>query len=242
MKLIIVRRGRKNSLTLDSAHWRDRGALFLVIMLPLLLGVVLHAWYLSNHSRGSESSLLSQWREAMGYQVASAEAVRTQATHELDALQVKMAELQARIMRLDALGEQLVEVSALDGGEFDFSRRPAIGGPRQPAAPQHLDAVVDAPLQTDAGHIIAPLSVSFSSLEQRLADLTFHVDSQEQQLAVLDRELAMRESRIETFVAGRPVKKGWMSSAFGERTDPFTGKLAWHEGVDSRFAHGQLPI
>ena len=31
---------------------------------------------------------------------------------------------------------------------------------------------------------------------------------------------------------GRPVQSGWMSSAFGYRTDPLSGKRAFHAGVD----------
>ena len=31
---------------------------------------------------------------------------------------------------------------------------------------------------------------------------------------------------------GRPVKSGWLSSYFGKRTDPFTGKPANHTGID----------
>ena len=33
-------------------------------------------------------------------------------------------------------------------------------------------------------------------------------------------------------LSGRPISKGWMSSAFGRRTDPFSGRAAWHEGID----------
>jgi len=31
---------------------------------------------------------------------------------------------------------------------------------------------------------------------------------------------------------GRPVSSGWISSYFGKRTDPFTGKSANHTGID----------
>jgi len=30
----------------------------------------------------------------------------------------------------------------------------------------------------------------------------------------------------------RPISWGWMSSAYGERTDPFSGKRAWHDEID----------
>lgn len=44
--------------------------------------------------------------------------------------------------------------------------------------------------------------------------------------------LAQRKIQRDVFIAGRPVKKGWMSSRFGRRTDPFNGQVAWHNGVD----------
>ena len=33
-------------------------------------------------------------------------------------------------------------------------------------------------------------------------------------------------------MAGRPVARGWVSSSFGNRVDPFTGGRAWHAGID----------
>jgi murein DD-endopeptidase MepM/ murein hydrolase activator NlpD len=32
--------------------------------------------------------------------------------------------------------------------------------------------------------------------------------------------------------SGSPVKNGWVSSGYGKRTDPFTGKKEFHKGVD----------
>ena len=31
---------------------------------------------------------------------------------------------------------------------------------------------------------------------------------------------------------GRPILSGWLSSRYGSRIDPFSGKKAWHEGID----------
>jgi len=33
-------------------------------------------------------------------------------------------------------------------------------------------------------------------------------------------------------ISGRPIKKGWVSSRYGYRKDPFTGKKTFHRGVD----------
>ena len=46
------------------------------------------------------------------------------------------------------------------------------------------------------------------------------------------RAVANRELLAEVTPSGRPVKKGWRSSGFGKRTDPFNGKKSYHRGVD----------
>ena len=50
--------------------------------------------------------------------------------------------------------------------------------------------------------------------------------------AILAGLLANRQIRDEEFVAGRPIKLGWVSSNYGSRTDPFHGSMAWHSGID----------
>lgn len=138
------------------------------------------------------------------------EQARKQAEDQLVAMTVRMAELQARLMRLDALGERLVEVAKLNGGEFEFSRVPAVGGPEE--AEQ---------LELDRPTFLA-------DLDQLAAD----IEAREQQLEVLESLLENRKLRQEVSIAGRPVTWGWLSSRFGRRTDPFSGRPAWHAGVD----------
>ncbi|HAB06096.1 MAG TPA: hypothetical protein DCE35_12180, partial [Alcanivorax sp.] len=58
------------------------------------------------------------------------------------------------------------------------------------------------------------------------------LERREQQLNILENLLANRNLENQTFLSGRPITQGWMSSRFGRRTDPFSGKVAWHEGVD----------
>ena len=99
----------------------------------------------------------------------------------------------------------------IDQGEFDFSRAPALGGPEGNVlgdsyrAPDFLDAI---------------------------DQLSAQIEDREQQLELLDTLLANRILQREVFIAGRPIVKGWMSSRFGRRSDPFTGRITWHNGVD----------
>lgn len=133
------------------------------------------------------------------------------ADQKMTALTVRMAELQARLTRIDALGERLVDVAKLRNGEFDFSAAPAVGGPQELSSD-------DAFAKPDF----------IATLDQLAND----IDQREHQLEILESLLANRKIQKEVYLAGRPVKWGWMSSRYGRRTDPFSGKLAWHQGVD----------
>ena len=124
---------------------------------------------------------------------------------------LRIAQLQARIVRLDALGERLTKVGRLDEGEFDFSQAPAMGGPESP---------------------VGQRGYQIPAYIELLDQLAHDIEDREQQLGVLETLLAKRKMDRDVFIAGRPVKKGWMSSSFGKRTDPITGNRAWHDGVD----------
>ncbi len=132
---------------------------------------------------------------------------------QVEALTQKLAEMQARLVRLDALGERLTEMAGLDDGEFDFSSTPALGGPEEPAVP------VEATPESSA---LGPL---FSSLDAQL-------NNREQQLTLLGDMIKDRELKRDLTVAGWPVLRGSISSLFGVRRDPFNGRSAMHSGMD----------
>jgi murein DD-endopeptidase MepM/ murein hydrolase activator NlpD len=129
----------------------------------------------------------------------------------INALAARLAELQAASTRLDALGERLVQLGQLDPEEFNFSHPPPVGGPELAIRGGHSSAL--------------ELNDSISRLSQALSSQYGRPDAL--QLLLLDRNLDQERTP-----AGWPVSSGWISSGFGERTDPFTGKKAKHEGLD----------
>ena len=155
--------------------------------------------------------MVAKWREVLEQQREEIDQVRWEAEHNLEASALRIAQLQARIVRLDALGERLTKVGRLDEGEFDFSQAPAMGGPEN---------------QVDVAGYQPP---DYMDLLNQLAT---DIENREQQLGVLETLLANRKMQRDVFLAGRPVRKGWMSSRFGHRVDPINGKRAWHNGVD----------
>src|SRR5690554_4049261 len=118
--------------------------------------------------------------------------------------------LQARIARLESLGSRLAERASFDD-EFDFYSVPAIGGPYETSATEVLG-------QAD--------------IQQTLSDLNIYLDRREQELKAIDGLLNNRRLQEESYLAGRPAASGWVSSHFGKRIDPFTGRVAWHKGID----------
>jgi len=147
--------------------------------------------------------LLAERRE-----IANAKA--EQRAH-MDALALRIAELQARLMRLDALGDRLVDIGKLDRDEFDFAASPPRGG---------VDDLVPGEIQT-----ASELNADMQRIDGLLAD-------REDKLFVLEQMMMNQGVIAEVTLSGRPVKKGYLSSGFGKRTDPFKGKKSYHRGVD----------
>ena len=136
---------------------------------------------------------------------------RHSASENLDALALRLGELQARVLRLDALGHRLVGMAELDPGEFDFSARPALGGLR-PAGGGESRSVSD---------FLDELDVFARQLEDRAPKLD-----------AIESTLMSARLRAEVSPSGWPIRQGWLSSAFGWRNDPISGKRAFHGGVD----------
>lgn len=151
------------------------------------------------------------FRKEMAEQRASVKALRDEARENLNALSVRLGQLNAHIIRLDALGERLTRMAGLEQGEFNFESTPAQGGPE---VPSDVETEVLPDLLTSLDYLSA------------------QIDSREQQLRVLENLMMNRNLQDQVMPAGRPISKGWLSSYFGVRADPFTGKRARHYGLD----------
>lgn len=225
MKIILLSSSRRKSLSLELGQWAKSLVLALVLVLPATLGLALGLSLngeqsFAYNSQGDISLIntsenaslvsdeqldmadISNYRE----QLIRAE---TRAQQKVQSLTLKLAQLQARMLRLDAVGERVTGLVGLDKGEFNFSEIPAIGGPEQPGQ------VVEQ----------AEISAMFRELENQL-------DNREQQLNMLKNMIGDRNVKRESTVAGLPVAKGWLSSGYGMRTDPFNGRKTRHKGVD----------
>lgn len=158
---------------------------------------------------------IGEMQHQLVIQQEEVDAGRDQVASSLSAMTVKLAQMRSRLVRLDALGEQLTQIASLEDGEFDFSVAPGLGGPDTQLVKETASAI----------DIQEELATLFARLDSNL-------DSRESQLQVLQSMLADNRIKSERMVAGRPIVKGWMSSEYGMRTDPFHGEKRWHAGVD----------
>lgn len=214
MKIILVdeSHGRTRSFVLKG--WMRVALSVCLLGLPVVLGYA--GYQLSARNVEIYSGKTAQaWIDKLDEQEIVVQAARNEAAAQLKALTLRIATLQAHLLRLNALGERLTQVADLDNGEFNFSQEPAVGGPEMPA--EDNDNSLNIIRELDA--------------------LALQIEDRQQQLEILDGLLFERHAQSEAFLAGRPITSGWMSSPYGTRIDPFTGNRAWHQGID--FATGE---
>jgi murein DD-endopeptidase MepM/ murein hydrolase activator NlpD len=183
-------------------------ALTVVFGLIVLLAA---AVYTGIRLGSDELKYVSEWQDVVSEQQAEIAAARQNAQADIDALTLRIGQMQAQMLRLNALGGRLVSQSDLDKGEFDFDAVPALGGPEDFA---HRESV--------------PLADFLSMLDQ----LETEMEDRDQKLSVLESLLLSRSLSERVMPSGRPVEDGWLSSRYGKRNDPFTGKQDFHNGLD----------
>jgi len=165
----------------------------------------------ARHGRSSSIDQLGTWSADLLRQEAQIEDVKRVLQEKVNALAMRVGQMNANVIRVNALGKRLTRMANLNDGEFDFGNPPALGGSEagadgQPAQIPNLTAMVD--------------------------DLQTQLSSREQQLGVLENLILTRELNKQVYPEGRPVQDGWISSYFGRRADPFTGYSAVHKGLD----------
>ncbi len=204
------KKGCSGLLTLNR-RWITIITLSVFIALPASFVFLGYQMGVSHMKANPDDLSLAMQAEMDAQRLTLSEATRT-AKDNMDALALRLGKLQAHVIRLDALGQRLTTMAKLDKGEFDFVHPPAQGGPL--ADPE------------------AAKSIDVPDFMKSLEDLSAQLDDRSQQLEVLEDMLMTRNLQSEVIPAGRPITKGWLSSYFGMRTDPFNGRRVHHSGVD----------
>ncbi|HEU0224540.1 MAG TPA: M23 family metallopeptidase [Steroidobacteraceae bacterium] len=163
----------------------------------------------------SEHTLV-RWQEDLSAQQAELAKIQQSVNDQVATLATRVGQMQAQLLRLDALGKHLTDVAKLNRGEFDFDQPPALGGPETGAG---------------EGPVVPALNAMIDSLDAQ-------IDDRRRQLTALQNLILTRELARQIVPGGRPVEAGYISSLYGQRTDPFDGHQASHQGIDFAGAPG----
>lgn len=211
MNVIFIHRQNGRARQLNLAHPAALAGVSVVLL--ALMSVAFFAGRALGISAGEErpTAQMAQWGEKLAAQEAQIAETRRVLQENVDALAKRVGQMNAHVIRLDALGQRLTEMANIDEREFDFRNAPAQGGP-------------EPDMQGQAAQI--------PSLTAMIDDLAAQVEQRELELGVLENVILSRNLSEQIRPGGRPVVHGWISSYFGTRADPFTGYTANHKGVD----------
>lgn len=214
LNIIIVteRGGTRKALNLSSP-WLV-GGLMGVLLMPVIAAVL--TWQLTDSQPQADEHLAVLDYEVLWQQSApeyenGADYIKEESRVQLEHMTQQLGSLQSRLSRLDALGERLTELAELSDGEFNFNTDPGMGGPELPTHSQAHEG---------------------DNVQSVLDRLSARVEDRTQQLRLLETLMLNRKTDANAALDFTPVLTGRISSGFGRRTDPITGRTAMHAGLD----------
>ncbi|WP_428419667.1 M23 family metallopeptidase [Methylibium sp.] len=214
---IIVTHGRyARTRALDLPAWKLTIVLtFLVALLLALSGAIYHFVFLKAAREGWP--VVSQVVKLV---VRDEIAQRDRFMREnLDAMASKVGEMQAKLMKLESMGERVSGLAGLKPEDFRGLDRPS-------------PAPSGSALGDGRGGPYLPVeSPSMVQLNQAIAALDEGADRRSDVFTLVESRLLETRLRALMVPSSAPVD-GPVGSGFGFRTDPFTGRGALHTGLD----------
>src|SRR6266446_1840740 len=195
--LVSSRLAKARSLTLTNGHLVAGTVFMALLVFSLTLGLF---WITVRHAAEFKLPLLDSL-------VLSAQEAQRRKTEEflrenLNAMAVKLGQMQAQLMRLDALGERLSTLAGLKPGEFRFNEAPGRGG-----------AVSSIPAQ----------DFSMAEFNRQLDQLSRQMENRSDSLGILKSQLFDAKVKKKLMPTIPPVDAAYSASSYGWRIDPFNG-------------------
>eukprot|EP01093_Parvamoeba_rugata_P001994 TRINITY_DN12529_c0_g1_i2.p1 TRINITY_DN12529_c0_g1~~TRINITY_DN12529_c0_g1_i2.p1 ORF type:complete len:300 (+),score=63.64 TRINITY_DN12529_c0_g1_i2:314-1213(+) len=163
---------------------------------------------------------LSLAQSGLQQQQTQLDDLKTTTEQRLAAVLQKLAEAESRLVKVNALGARLVEQAQLNPDEFSFS----VSG-------EEAQVLPDTPVNLSQYNMVSRIEIMLDELADK-----------EKQLGALESIFMSHHITEESALAGRPIEAGWLSSYYGIRTDPFSGKPTMHKGLDFAGAEGEPVI
>lgn len=209
MQVILLhpRFNRAKSITLGAKH--------IILMIAGFLLAVLLATGLLYFLTARYAVGLPFAGKAPGNSVAGVQDKDKYLKENLAAMAIKLGEMQAQLMRLDALGERVQGLAGVKPEEFNFKEAPGRGG-----------------AESSSLYYRRSRDMSMSEFQQALDAMSRDVGYRTDYLNVVETVLMSDRIKSKLLPTNQPVNVNYNSSSFGWRLDPFSGRSAFHEGLD----------
>ncbi len=206
MHIILVsdRLATAKTVTLTGRHLLLLGALIVAVVLGLS---TLFSYVTVRHAAEIRLPFLQDVVRAVSMEEnqKSREFVR----ENINAMAVRLGQMQAQLLRLDSLSERLSALAGIKPAEGQGNVKDGRGGP-----------------------LIQPRQLSAEELGKAVETLSRQMDARTDVLTQLESRLLEDRIKKNLLPTSLPVGTQWNASSFGWRIDPFTGEAAMHEGVD----------
>ena len=209
MQIIVIsdRLAKAKTLTLTTRH------MFISALLALLaLGGLTIGLYAFTFRFAVEVKIPYLHEIVVSAQQGETQKAREFVQQNLNAMAVKLGEMQAQLTRLDALGERLSALAGIKPHEFRFKEMPALGGAQSSAVPAQ--------------------DLSMQEFNEKVAILSRQMENRTDLLGVLEAQMFEKAVKKKLLPTMLPVDASFNSSSFGMRIDPFTGQNTMHDGID----------
>ncbi len=207
--LVAGANARARTVTLDWRHWSIGGGALLIVFLifTFAFNFATLKWAAAMQHPWLQTIVLADQRE-------EAARVQERVQGHLNAMAIRLGELQAQVLRLEGLGERLAKTAGLNPQELP-SLQPG-------TVPGRGGAVSSLPSR----------NLSVTEFAQLVDKLGRQVETRSDQLSVLEALLVHDSANRKFLPTLYPIVDGWYSSNFGYRIDPFSGQQSMHEGID----------
>ncbi|MBV1774403.1 M23 family metallopeptidase [Burkholderiaceae bacterium DAT-1] len=196
MNVILVSNKMSKAVSLGPRHV----TLIAIVLLMALMGMVTTASWVT-------WSLTRQ----LGWHIPVIPGTRHAEQQQIDALAVKLGQIQAQMLRLDSLTRNVANKTGIDPTPFQ-SQQPAPQGGARSIYPEH--------------------ALSLKELSSEMDKIRGQIGNTMDQYDVIEALLASQRSTAWAPPSKAPMNSGEQSSSFGWRIDPFNGRQAFHAGID----------
>jgi murein DD-endopeptidase MepM/ murein hydrolase activator NlpD len=212
---VILLHPRFNARTVTLTHWHLALAILVFLLCAILFASFL-SYFTFKHVAGLKIPLVQE----LVANVTQDDVNRKDkyVKENLTAMAVKLGEMQAQLMRLDALGERVQGLAGVKPQEYNFREPPGRGGAEPGNGKER------------------PLSMS--EFQAALDALARDVEQRADYMNVVETALMTNKIKSKLLPTIQPVNVSYNASGFGWRIDPFTGRNAFHEGIDFAAATG----